>query len=248
MAGCGVGCLRFARPEDIKSKIAELEVTQWSAADLLGEDPQLSGFCPHPAWQRVAAHEETQDVDEGAERRLPEFTTATQAEKFKEQEKSASRHQFARRRSKIGASRLNLSRISNNFSRHAEVSSLREWIYAKKVQLPPFSSAPAGLRKRTVAPGRKEEQLENFQPSGPSWSLAGQAMAVPRLPGGDLKIVVPGILSKIFTRLTSRTELQKNPCNEAWNMRPTSCNSVGKCRISQVPMLRVRRSTRNSRN
>lgn len=90
---------------DIKSKIAELEVTQWSAADLLGED-----------------------VDEGAERRLPEFTTATQAEKFKEQEKS--------------------------------VSSLREWIYAKK-----------------------EEQLENFQPSGPSWSLAGQAMAVPRLPG-----------------------------------------------------------------
>lgn len=90
---------------EIKSKIAELEVTQWLAADLLGEE-----------------------VDEGAERRLPEFTTATQAEKFKEQEKS--------------------------------VSSLREWIYAKK-----------------------EEQLENFQPSGPSWSLAGQAMAVPRLPG-----------------------------------------------------------------
>lgn len=29
----------------------------------------------------------------------------------------------------------------------------------------------------------QEEQLQNFQPSGPNWSLAGQAMAVPRLPG-----------------------------------------------------------------
>ena len=25
--------------------------------------------------------------------------------------------------------------------------------------------------------------MENYQPAGPSWSLAGQAMAVPRLPG-----------------------------------------------------------------
>ena len=29
----------------------------------------------------------------------------------------------------------------------------------------------------------QEEQLQNFQPSGPNWSMTGQAMAVPRLPG-----------------------------------------------------------------
>ncbi|CAJ1344260.1 unnamed protein product [Effrenium voratum] len=94
-----------AHAEALLARAQELEEVQWTAVDLMGED-----------------------VAEGAERRLPEFTTATQAEKFKEQEKS--------------------------------VSSLREWIYAKK-----------------------EEQLENYQPAGPSWSLAGQAMAVPRLPG-----------------------------------------------------------------
>ena len=33
-----------------------------------------------------------QDISDTAERRLPEFTTATQAEKFKEQEKSAPWH------------------------------------------------------------------------------------------------------------------------------------------------------------
>ncbi|CAK9098828.1 Peptidyl-prolyl cis-trans isomerase ESS1 [Durusdinium trenchii] len=94
-----------ATVEALKARAFELEDLQWSAVELVGED-----------------------VAESAERRLPEFTTATQAEKFKEQEKS--------------------------------VSSLREWIYAKT-----------------------EEQRENFQPSGPNWSLAGQAMAVPRLPG-----------------------------------------------------------------
>lgn len=90
---------------DLENRAVELEELQWSAHDLVGED-----------------------VADTAERRLPEFTTATQAEKFKEQEKS--------------------------------VSSLREWIYAKE-----------------------EEQLQNFQPSGPNWSMTGQAMAVPRLPG-----------------------------------------------------------------
>lgn len=94
-----------ATEADLEARVTELEDLQWSAMELVGED-----------------------VADTAERRLPEFTTATQAEKFKEQEKS--------------------------------VSSLREWIYAKQ-----------------------EEQLQNFQPSGPNWSLAGQAMAVPRLPG-----------------------------------------------------------------
>eukprot|EP00913_Durusdinium_trenchii_P013053 g12253.t1 len=102
-----------ATVEALKARAFELEDLQWSAVELVGEDRSLS-----------------------AERRLPEFTTATQAEKFKEQEKS--------------------------------VSSLREWIYAKTER--PNES-------------RAEEQRENFQPSGPNWSLAGQAMAVPRLPG-----------------------------------------------------------------
>ena len=49
----------------------------------------------YSSWLRGCAPVEPQfrrqDVAESAERRLPEFTTATQAEKFKEQEKSATR-------------------------------------------------------------------------------------------------------------------------------------------------------------
>ena len=47
-----------------------------------------SGFQHRAVWVRFACAPGVQDVDEAAERRLPEFTTATQAEKFKEQEKS----------------------------------------------------------------------------------------------------------------------------------------------------------------
>ena len=69
--------------------MAQLAVTQWSAMDLVGEDGCCTWhrrlFCPACL---------VQDVDDAAERRLPEFTTATQAEKFKEQEKSASWLEF----------------------------------------------------------------------------------------------------------------------------------------------------------
>lgn len=46
---------------------------------------------------------------------------------------------------------------------------------------------------RPQLPVFQEEQLQNFQPSGPNWSMTGQAMAVPRLPGS-----MPGISSDGF--------------------------------------------------
>ena len=42
----------------------------------------------HPSALKTLTDPSLQDVADTAERRLPEFTTATQAEKFKEQEKS----------------------------------------------------------------------------------------------------------------------------------------------------------------
>ncbi|CAE7208426.1 unnamed protein product, partial [Symbiodinium pilosum] len=95
--GCELLRVAFANDgssTEVRSKIAELAVTEWSAVDLVEED-----------------------ISDTAERRLPEFTTATQAEKFKEQEKS--------------------------------VSSLREWIYAKKELKSSWKTSslldPAGL-------------------------------------------------------------------------------------------------------
>jgi len=82
-----------------------LEATEWTAADLVGED-----------------------VAPEAEQRLPAFTTATQAEKFKEEEQG--------------------------------VATFREWIYSKK-----------------------EDVSVNYQPSGPNWSPAAQALPTPRVSG-----------------------------------------------------------------
>ena len=111
-----------------------------------------------------------------------------------------------------------------------------------------------GLVETGTRLGRKEEQLENFQPSGPSWSLAGQAMAVPRLPGAALKSVVtlfssggPYHIASFRERNIQRVADPNETVQRSVEHAPNASQSVRKPRSLKFQVLGCT-STQNSRS